>query len=57
MDRMTNGFELLYWLFIFGCEFAGMLSVQGSIFNPLSNFNVSAFFYLLGISLYILCLI
>ena len=46
--------KLLYNWWIFGLVFCGFCCVQGAILNPISSLSVNAFFYILGISLYIL---
>ena len=46
--------KLLYNWWIFGLAFAGFCCLQGAILNPISSLSANAFFYILGISLYIL---
>lgn len=39
----------IYSIFMFGIIFAGSLSLQGAIFNPIQVITVNGIFYLLGI--------
>lgn len=49
----TKYTKFIYSVFIFGMAFAGSLSLQGAIFNPIQTISVNGFFYLLGILCYI----
>jgi hypothetical protein len=45
---------LIYNIFIFGLTFSGSLSLQGALYNPMGEFTVSSFFYILGIIVFLL---
>lgn len=49
----TKYTKFIYFVFIFGMAYAGSLSLQGAIFNPIQTISVNGFFYLLGIFCYI----
>jgi len=42
---------------MFGLTFAGSLSLQGAIFNPIKKLSINAAFYLIGIIIYFVLLI
>ncbi len=44
----------MYNAFAFTLTYAGSLSVQGSILNPISVLSVNSLFYLVGIAVYVL---
>jgi hypothetical protein len=57
-NEKTNAFfTFLYNFFAFGAAFAGCISLQGALINPISFLNVNSVFYILGVLLYfsILC--
>lgn len=54
---MYSYLEFMYNFFIFGTVFAGATSLSGSFLNQLSTMDANAFFYLLGVLVYCLCLI
>jgi hypothetical protein len=50
--KMNSFLNLLYNMFSFGMFFAGCASLQGAIYNPISNLNINGGFYILGILVY-----
>lgn len=53
----TKYTKLIYSIFMFGMIYAGSLSLQGAIFNPIQKVSVNSLFYLLGILGYIVVFI
>lgn len=51
---MYGYLRVLYNFFGFGITFAGCASLQGAILNPISNLNVNAAFYIIGILVFFL---
>lgn len=51
-DKIYPFFEVLYSFFCFGVIFAGCISFQGAIINPIDTVSLNGFFYILGIALY-----
>ena len=46
--------RLLYNWWAFGLAFSGFCCFQGAVLNPISSLSVNAFFYIVGISLFLL---
>jgi hypothetical protein len=51
--RLSSLKLLLYNFFSFGAVFAGSLSIQGAITNPISTLSVNSIFYIIGIVMFI----
>ena len=47
----------IYCYFSFGVVFAGCVCVQGALLNPVGLIGVNALFYIIGVAMYMGCLI
>ncbi len=45
--------SIVYNVFLFGLIFSGSLSLQGAFYNPIKLVTLNAFFYLIGVLMFI----
>lgn len=45
---------MIYLFFSFGLTFAGSVSIQGSLYNPVDYYSINGAFYMLGGVMYCL---